>query len=138
MRKGVKEHMEAIPALSRSEVQLLYHWGYYDGPLSGVCRWRGERYWFTCVDMGDDEREARTFHMFEFTEEEWAREDERHALFRECVGTHTDYDQETGRRNLDGVRPEAGWHRYYDRHPPRAAGERPNVKKRKPVAAFRE
>jgi len=134
------------PLIRREDVTYLWHSGYYDGPLSGACEWRGRRYWFVCVDeeyrpvvgpdgnrvldeYGDPELDdVRVFHLVELTPEEWAAVDASHALFRECVGTHTDYDRVTQRRNTSGtVRPEAEWKRYYDAHPPHNVSPRPEA-----------
>lgn len=35
--------------IPRKEVRMLYHLNYWDGALSGVCEWRGRRYYFNCM-----------------------------------------------------------------------------------------
>ncbi len=35
--------------IPREEVKLIYHLGYWDGPLSGVCSWKNKRYYFDCM-----------------------------------------------------------------------------------------
>lgn len=106
--------MDVIP---RSDVRYLWHSDYYDGPLSGACLWRGNRYWFVCVDMADDERQTRTFHLIDLTPAEWQHEDAKHALFRECVGHHTDYDPVTQESGRSVPCPRDEWQRFYDAYP---------------------
>lgn len=131
--------------ITRADVTYLYHLAYWDGPLSGACLWRGERFRFECVadelvptggrdEDGDPEYDSvRTFHLVRLTPEEWAAEDERHALFREHVGTHTDYDPVTQRRAVGAVKPEAEWAKFYDRYPPRQI----DTITREPVAVYK-
>lgn len=100
--------------ITRADVRYLWHWAYYDGPLSGACLWRGARYWFVCVDDGGDNR---TFHLVELTDEEWAFEDNKHAAFRKFVGTHTDYDEATQRQTLGALKPESERKKFYEAYP---------------------
>ena len=138
--------------IERRDVLYQWHIGYEDGPLSGVCLWRGVRYRFQCVEWdwrptgGVDEdgepvtEQVRVFHLVELTPEEWAYEDERHESFRAHVGTHTDYDPVTQRRNLNGVKPQAEWSKHYDRYGRRVptGAERARWAARVPVAWYED
>jgi hypothetical protein len=100
-----------------SEVRLLWDVSYWDGPLDGVCLFRGERCWFECIDEpADEERVSRRFLIRRLTTEQLAVEEKQHELFREKVGTHCDYD-ENGRRAGE-VKPHSTWHEFYDVYPP--------------------
>lgn len=55
---------DAHRKIPRDEVRMLYHLQYWDGPLSGVCVWKSERFYFKClleesvktiVEPGDEE-----------------------------------------------------------------------------------
>lgn len=120
--------------IERTDIRYDWHSNYYDGPLSGACEYAGERFWFHCfeedgpdpsgeVDEDGDRivRQYRRFKLVRLTLEEWADEDSRHRLFRECVGDHTDYDPVTQRRAVGALRPQQSWHVYYDRYPPNPA-----------------
>ncbi len=99
------------------DVILLWHSGYYDGPLSGMCQFRGEKLWFECEGEdrlpGADENSERirTFRFYRLTEEQMASEEKWYELFRENVGTHCDYSN--GKRTVGLVRPKESWAKYY-------------------------
>lgn len=85
--------------------RMLWHCNYYDGALSGVCRHDGRQFWFEMVDeipfRADDgePRLGRVFAVCEMTPEQWRAERIHHMLWRACVGTHSDYD-ENNKRDL--------------------------------------
>jgi hypothetical protein len=105
-----------LPQIPRSELQLLWHADYWDGPRSGLVLYRGERCWFEVVAENDDEDEPyvcwRLFAVLRLTPDPLAEEERWHALFREKVGTHTDYDA-SGVRHVGQLRPQKeGWDFY--------------------------
>lgn len=96
--------------IKRKDVKYLWHCGFWDGPLSGLCLYQGEKCWF---DMVKEYRNAsRTFKVLRLTPEQLKEEEYWHDLFREHVGTHTDYD-ENERRDYDGVKPQVNWDKFY-------------------------
>jgi hypothetical protein len=102
-----------------SEVRLLWHASYWDGPLDGLCLFRGERCWFECLDGPSDDVVNRKFLIRRLTREQLAAEEKQHELFREKVGTHCDYD-ENG-KSTGAVKPHSSWHEFYDLYPPQAS-----------------
>lgn len=94
------------------EMRKLCHFGYWDGPLSGLCLINGERYWFECIEEwldnnsypeDDDDFEApwyRRYLIWKLTDAQQADIDARHAKFQRMVGTHTDYDENGHRSNF--------------------------------------
>lgn len=110
-----------LPHIDRKDVTLLFHWHYYDGPLSGALEWQGTRYWFLAVfddALGDY---SGAYEVIALPDEQWERIDRAEALFREHVGTHNVYDPVTQRRNIGAVKPGSGHHRFYD-HPDACQG----------------
>lgn len=102
------------PQVPSSSVRLLWHSDYYDGPLSGMCRYRGEDLWFRMFD--ENQRHGgwhRRFDLVRLTADELADERRWHDLFRRCVGHHCDYD-EKGRRAVGMVHPSAMHAEFYD------------------------
>lgn len=105
--KGTYQTLPQIP-----EMKKLYHLGYWDGPLSGMCLVNGEKYFFECIEEwtdnnsypeDDDDFEApwyRRFLLWKLTDEQQAHLDQRHAKFQRMVGTHTDYDESGKRGNF--------------------------------------
>ncbi len=107
--------------------RILYHMNFWDGVLSGVCLWDGERHYFSmiqedheCEIMSDEDWKdwcdycitnnieidnedrnvystERIFAVYDTPDSVMEIIEENHNLFREYVGTHTDYD-ENGKR----------------------------------------
>jgi len=74
------------------EPQMLWHSGYYDGPLSGVARYKGKIVWFGVEDWGDDSFDRmRTYNLYELSDEEIEYEILVHNRWRNSGMTHTDY-----------------------------------------------
>ncbi len=103
----------SIAQVSKSSVRILWHHGYWDGPLSGACTFNGERFWFSCFCEGVRHRK---FVILRLNEEQWEEIDFRHRMFQDYVGTHTDYD-ENGRREIGkDLKPlvESDHNRFYN------------------------
>lgn len=112
---------------TNGETRLLWHCNYWDGPLSGVMLWKGEKCWFQSVndisvrvDFTPDETEDwrkicseegfqfrlnecaeyenhRIFQVYRIPVDEMQKIEEEHALFEQYVGTHTSYDENGNR-----------------------------------------
>lgn len=108
-------YLDRWPRIDFDEITLLWHCAYWDGMLSGVCLYQGEKCYFTLVseDISPEGEMSRDFILFKLTEEQARTHTERHELFRKYVGTHTDYDSE-GKRSLGATHPQSEWHKYYD------------------------
>jgi hypothetical protein len=106
---------QRAPQVDRPEIRLLWHADYWDGPLSGVLLYHGERCWFEVVEEGDSDADGwfRRCVILRLSTAQLAEEERWHELFRAKVGTHTDYDAE-GRKHTDGVRPRELWHEFYE------------------------
>lgn len=95
------------------QVKFIYHNGYWDGPLSGVCEVDGKRLYFSCVNDYHDDIDGRIYKVYDLTEEEWKEEEFWNKLFVENVGNHCYYDN--GRRT-GTVKPQALHDNFY-KHP---------------------
>ena len=83
-----------IPTLRRDDIRLLWHADFWDGPINGLCLYGGEKYWFElCTEDGPPETPGQRFLVVRLSPDQLAEEERWHALFREKVGTHTDYDE---------------------------------------------
>ena len=102
------EAYRQLPQVTPSDFQLLWHCDYWDGARSGLLLFHGERCWFEVFAESDDEDEPyvwwRLFAIVRLTPERLAGEERWHTLFRQKVGTHTDYD-ETGVRRRGELHP---------------------------------
>lgn len=99
----IDEDMDVIPA---------YHLNYYDGPLSGIIK-VADRYFYTASIYGE---ERKWWAVWELTEEELTNEQERHKLFQQYVGTHTDYykdKDENWTRDVGTCKPRESCDIYY-------------------------
>ena len=72
------------------DLTMLWHNGYYDGPLSGVAEYNGNKVYFDCIEEVD-ETGARIYGLYELSPEDIEYEEHWHNLFRDMVGCHTDY-----------------------------------------------
>jgi hypothetical protein len=97
------------PAIDSKRVQILWHIDYWDGPLSGIASYMGKNYWFEVIDP---DAEPRAAILRSLTDAELAAEQQRHTLFVQNVGNHTDYDS-AGKRSVGALRPSSTWDRYY-------------------------
>jgi hypothetical protein len=97
-------------------IKFVYHSGYWDGPLSGVCEYLDERYWFKCVHDYQDTTEKcldmRIYALHQLTTEEWRNKDYWHSLFEKHVGSHTSYDKDGNRAGE--VHPADNHHKFYE------------------------
>lgn len=81
------------------DLEMLWHSGYYDGPLSGMALYNGKYVWFECDQWGecidnDDpcpDYGMRTYTLHELSEGDLKDQFEAHERFRKYVGHHTDY-----------------------------------------------
>lgn len=48
-RQNERFDPEQETKIPREKIKLLYDLNFWDGPLSGVCRWEGKRYYFNCL-----------------------------------------------------------------------------------------
>lgn len=74
------------------KLTMLWHAGYYDGPLSGMADLDGEMVWFDLEEENDDR--YRTFNLYRLTDEESEIHIRNHQEFRDKVGNHADYGDE--------------------------------------------
>ena len=81
------------------DLEMLWHSGYYDGPLSGMALYNGNFVWFECDQWGDrydnpdpcPDYGMRTYTLYELSEMDLKNEFDIHERFRKYVGHHTDY-----------------------------------------------
>jgi hypothetical protein len=110
-RDFVPGKLDQLTKVDWDDIRLLWHSGYWDGPKSGMLSYQGKKYWFQTID--DDEATVRRFLILELSGEQMREQEYWHELFRQKVGTHTDYD-ETGRHELGALRPGEMWREFYD------------------------
>ena len=88
------------------EINMRWHCGYYDGPISGIAEYHGEHVWFRVVEWEHDNLfSIRRYGLYRLSEKEISEESYWHCLFRRHVGHHCDYG---------------------DRYAPYAGGNNPN------------
>lgn len=99
--------------IPRQAVRLLWHCGYWDGPLSGVCLYQGERCWFEAIDPFDEELDdyvyPRRAGLYRLSPDELQVQEELHRQFQRDIGMHTDYDEHEQRPFEGAVRPRDEW-----------------------------
>jgi hypothetical protein len=101
------------PKLAPGEFALLWHSGFWDGPTSGMLRFRDTECAFEMISENENPEEKwyRRFAVVSLSEAQLAREMEVHEEFRRHVGTHCDYDEKQKE-----IRPQSQHHLFYDKH----------------------
>lgn len=116
-------------------VKMLWHNKYWDGPLDGICEYKGKLHYFS---MLDEATERRRFVVYKLTEAEIAEQVKWHDLFIKFVGTHCDYRKLRKSHDADssGMRPEKFHKSFYE--PFQAEHKDPQLEPEKIVGWFWE
>lgn len=93
-----------------SEIRLLWHADFWDGPLSGMLRYAGEECWFEVLES--ETALARRYAVLRLSPSQRADEERWHDLFRRHVGHNCSYD-ENNKRIPGLVHPREEWHHFY-------------------------
>lgn len=72
------------------DVEMLWHNGYWDGPLSGVALYDGEMVYFDMAEENDFNGN-RMYNVYKLYEDEKEYLLSSHEKFRKKVGSHTDH-----------------------------------------------
>jgi hypothetical protein len=121
------EYYQQLPQIDEKKIRLLWHHSYFDGPINGILLYEGKTHWFKLFyPLRTDEIRSRTdkdgivwndyfvrYLVIELTEEQVREEEYWHELFRQKVGTHTDYD-ENGQRKISELKPENSQKEYFE------------------------
>lgn len=128
--KKYKDSYQLLPQLPK--MKKLWHAGYWDGPLSGVCEIDGQKCWYEAVaewiddnsypsedDPAYEEFEPpwyRRYLIHKLTDAQFKEIEAWHDKFRRMVGTHCDYDDQGIRSNFhynETITPET-FKQYYE------------------------
>ena len=100
--------------LSRQEVRLLWYCDYWDGPLSGICFYQGQRYWFEAIEPEKENYGyPRRVGIYILSTEELQAEEESQQRFQASVGMHTTYDEQDQRPISELLRPGEEHEKFY-------------------------
>lgn len=108
--------------IKEDDIKILFIVDWWDGPLSGMCLWQDEKYWFSATDEwyevydGENKHEYfRKFEIYEMTPEQIATEEKWHQLFIEKVGDSYKY-VDGNRWVSEELKPQGQWHEFYDKY----------------------
>ncbi len=110
--KPIKVDLTGLPEI---KVRFLWHNDWWDGPLAGMCDYKGQMYHYHChhENYKKSKKYWRRYGVFKLTPEELAEELKWHQLFVEKVGDHFDCD-ELGHRRRSELKPYHLHHEFYD------------------------
>ena len=116
-------------------IKLLYHVGFWDGPISGVCEIEDKKFWFEQIngeqgelwvkhideefDTSDEDSYSyditRFYRIYKLPEDVMNDITSNHEAFREHVGHHTDY---VNNKRTVGMHHGTNWYNYKSKYKP--------------------
>jgi hypothetical protein len=109
------QDLSNLPKIEESHFQLLWDCDYWDGPKSGILLYQKRKLWFQMFNENAETDDHRQFAIIELLESQLDEEEYWHELFKEKVGTHTDYD-EYSKRPVGALKPREMWPEFYEIH----------------------
>ncbi len=91
-----------------STADLLWVTLWYDGPLAGLCTYKGQTCWFTADGEGDV---PDVWGLYQLADDQLAAVMKDKAEFEELVGTRWSYDVP---RSMRAARPQETHAQYYE------------------------
>ena len=85
------------------DLTMLWHSGFWDGPMSGMASLNREYVWFDCTDMDLDDRAFTIYRLSDDDKIELVRQ---HRLFQQHVGHHCDHDPNVYQEYSGGNDPD--------------------------------
>jgi hypothetical protein len=92
------------------DLQYLWINDYYDGPLTGMTLFNGEKHWFKIKRASN--RRGNLYFLYKLTPDQITHEEYWHKMFEKYVGTHWTYIN--GKRQAGGVHSSGQWNEYYE------------------------
>ena len=108
--------VEGLDKIDVSELKFLWYSNWFDGFISGMVSYQGEKCWVDVLsenDGSDPSGYYRRYLVFELSPEQLEEIEYWYKLFVEKVGSHTTFD-ENGIRHTDRVRPRETHHEFSD------------------------
>jgi len=106
--------IEKRPNIPSAEIQVLYENDHWDGPLEGVCVWRGSEYYFLTSKSSLNEDAPRKFVLIELTPKQKGQEAYWHRLFAEHVSKQKRFGSTLG-PEIE-TKGRENWTKFYERH----------------------
>ncbi len=111
---GKIHNYRQFPQIERTHLKFLWYSDFWDGPLSGMLVYNGQKYWFEIFGEADETEDFyRRFFVIRLTSTQIEEELKWHKLFEEKVGTHTTYDENERCSLIDALRPKEMWDEFY-------------------------
>lgn len=106
-------------------IKLLWKNNCYDGrPLEGIMEYKGKMHFFLFLDHNrDDYASAGNYAVIELTNQQKQEEEKWRNLFREKVGTHTDFGETGKKRGGNLVKPQRMHREFYEPYEKEQAGK---------------
>lgn len=122
-----KDYRSKLAQIDEHQLRIMWHCGWYDGPLTGVIAYKNKPHWFQILDQDNEEFRTytdeqgvewldwyRRYLLLELSEGQYQEELYWHNLFRGKVGTYWDYDEEGNRKRGGSFKPREMHSEYYD------------------------
>lgn len=103
LKQNLPDLLEKLPGVSPNEIEILYTDEIYDGPLSGLCLWRGQKYYFCSIEYSVDLAKPQSYFLVRLTQEQLENDESLHEDYNKYI-TRYPYVTEgvmTYRRNAE-------------------------------------
>lgn len=111
MEKYIETYLETYQSFPKlNNVKLLWHNGYWDGPINGVCNVDGNKCWYERIEDWNDKNQYpheddlsygdfsppwnRRYLVHKLSKKQYETILARHLKFNSMVGGHCDYDED--------------------------------------------
>lgn len=112
---------------------IIWHSDYYDGPLTGLCQYKGRTVWFKLAD--ESPTDYYIYNLYSLTDQQLSILNQVRSEFRRYVGKNCEY--ENGKRNFH-THPKSEWAKFYDNKDLQTLSEQTKreIEKEKPIGSI--
>ena len=125
------EMKEAGTLLDKGSFKMLWHYSYYDGPMTGIGMVGAQFCYFV---MTSDHHWKRIYAVYSLSLDEFKEELFSHEMFRMYVGLNTDYHFPGRDRYVGILHPRSEWDKFYK--DPSKQNDETNYTDREPLGHF--
>lgn len=84
-KENLKESINELKEIPAGQIKIIYENDSLDGPIEGICEWKGKEYYFIWYGGMDEEKDEmiRKFLLIKLTDDQMSEEKREHLRFVE-------------------------------------------------------